>query len=258
KKPSNTFLKFLNENEVHLQKFGADKKAFDFPLAVEVFAAKSAEEIFSGKFDLLVWLGSNTLFFDEPGHLLIPQDKTVGLRPVHHMNIGSLSEKPMDAFWTMIYNVCSVSEDKIFPMKTHIDEKTIRPYFNATFLVERPESGILSKWRVIFDKHYLSPEFLEFFERDNRFAVFMHQAILTGVILSETASEDLLILPGSYNYPLHLWEEDITEDRPRSLKDITAARHEGFYLDKAWKNKMPEGDKIKNWLKEQLSVFLNN
>ena len=72
-------------------------------------------------------------------------------------------------------------------MKTHVDGNTIRPYFNAGHLAVRPEKRLLRKWSETFLELYKAPEFQRFYA-DGRYRIFMHQAVLSGVILAEFTS----------------------------------------------------------------------
>jgi hypothetical protein len=83
--------------------------------------------------------------------------------------------------------------------------------------------------------------------------VFVHQAVLSGVILSELGTDEVLELPPSYNYPLHLHGEDMTEGRPIAMEELVTMRHEGFYSDPLWFDRMPAGDSLKRWLVERLA-----
>lgn len=245
---SKPFRDLLDRAGVQLVLFDAESDLIRFPLALDVAAAGQAEQKARGESERLAWLGSNTVVFHEPNQFLIPDRKQVGYRPVHHVNIGLLARQALDPFWTRVYEECQVPDDRVFSMETHVDARTIRPYFNATSLVVRPEHGLFTTWREIFFKTYQKSDFLEFYRRDERYAVFIHQAILSGLILNMFRKRDLIQLPGTYNYPLHLWRDDVTPARPRRLADLVTVRHEGFYKDPAWRDKMPEGDDLKNWL----------
>lgn len=59
------------------------------------------------------------------------------------------------------------------------------------------------------------------------------------VILSTLAFDEIQELPMEYNYPLHLYEEDVTDHCSNYLEELVAIRHEGFYADPDWMEKMP-------------------
>ncbi|UCG91400.1 MAG: hypothetical protein JSV97_10010 [candidate division WOR-3 bacterium] len=238
---------------VTLIPFEIDYETLRFPFTGDAQAAAVAESMANAKADFLVWLGANTIVLQEPSHLLLPDDKSLGYRPVHHINVGSPYDRPLDPFWILVYQYCSVPKDRIFAMTTHVDDTKIRPYFNAGVLVTRPEKHLLRNWRDTFFRVYQKPDLQKCYRQDNRYAIFIHQAVLSGVILSEFAMDEIQELPATYNYPLHLYAEDSTDYRPSSLEELVTFRHEGFYEDPEWIEKMPAGASLKQWFIERLA-----
>ena len=82
--------------------------------------------------------------------------------------------------------------------------------------------------------------------------IFIHQAVLSGVILSTFAADEIQELPTTYNYPLHLHKQDVTNHRPSRLEELVTFRHEGFYQDPEWTTKMPTKAFLKQWIAERL------
>lgn len=231
--------------------FVIDDELLGFPFMAHAFAAARAEE--DAKAGVLAWLSPNTVVFGEPGDFLLGEGVSLGFRPVHHTLIGSRFDEPLDPFWSLIYELCGVPEERVFPMETHVDGATLRPYFNSGILVARPWRGLMKAWREKYVEVYDEPALRGFYGRDGRYRVFVHQAVLSGVILSELETDELLELPASYNYPLHLHEEDVTDGRPVAMEELVTIRHEGFYTDPHWFERMPAGDSLKRWLVERLA-----
>jgi len=100
---------------------------------------------------------------------------------------------------------------------------------------------------------YDEPSLRGFYDQNGRYRVFVHQAVLSGVILSELGTDEILELPPTYNYPLQLHGKDMTENRPASIEKLVTMRHEEFYSDPRWFEKMPAGDSLKRWLVERLA-----
>ena len=225
-----------------------------FPFARFVLAAATAESLVKGKTKLLVWLGANTIVFNDPKLFLLRENINLGYRPVHHTLIGSFYEKPMDPFWELVYRKCNVPEDRIFPMQTHVDHNTLRPYFNAGFLIVRPEKGLLKAWWEKYRELYHDTSFKEFYEKDELYIIFIHQAVLSGVILSTMERKELQELPFMYNYPLNLYFECPIALRPSNVNDLITARFEGFEEEvPKWLEKIPLQDPLKSWLTDQLN-----
>jgi hypothetical protein len=249
---STTTKERLGSLNVEAIPFKIDSETLQFPLAGDVFAAAIAESTVYSQTDLLAWLGTNTIMLQEPEAFLLQKEKNLGYRPVHHTIVGSRYDKAIDEFWTLVYRCCKVPQDRIFPMKTHIDGTRIRPYFNAGMLITRPRKRLLQKWSNNFFDLYQKPLFQEFYKKDQLYKIFIHQALLSGAILSNFETDELAELPSTYNYPLHLHSKDVTNHRPSFIEEVVTFRHESFYHDKEWIKKMPAKQQLRQWLAERV------
>src|SRR4030066_2250735 len=232
--------------------FKIDSETLQFPFASDVFAAAAAESTVYSHTDLLAWLGTNTVVLQEPEAFLLQNEKNLGYRPVHHTLVGSRYDETLDEFWSLVYHHCNVPQDRIFPMKTHTDETRIRPYFNAGLLITRPYKRLLQTWNdTFFDLHQKLP-FRKFYEKNDLYKIFIHQALLSGVILSKFETNELAELPSTYNYPLHLYTKDVTDHRPSFLEEVVTFRHESFYHDKQWIEKIQAKQQRRKWLADRI------
>ncbi|MGD2246962.1 MAG: hypothetical protein PVF58_01045 [Candidatus Methanofastidiosia archaeon] len=245
----------------HLESLGVkiilyeiDADIMKFPFAGYVRAAATAESLAKEKAACLAWMGMDTLIVNEPTHLLLDSSKIMGYRPVHHTLIGSIYENPVDLFWELIYDTCHVSNDKIFPMHTHVDHNILRPYFNAGYVIVRPEKGLLVTWWDYFKKLYKDPSFEEYYTKNNLYSIFMHQAVLAGVILSMTEKKELQELPFTYNYPLHLYDESPPDLRPQNVSDLITVRYETLNVLETFSFDNP----LRSWLNNELNSFSNS
>lgn len=245
-------IQHLASLDVCLIPFPTERQRLKFFFMGELDALAKAEEICASQAGLLAWLDANTLLLQEPKEFILPADKTLAYRPVHHILLGSRFDQPPDPFWSQIYQACQVAPERIFAMRPVVEDISMRPYFNAGLLVVRPTRGLLQTWRETFLALYQQPAFQAFYAQDQRYMIFMHQAVLAGVILHSLNRDELLELPETYNYPLHLFDIDQTFRRPFGLEVLVTFRHEGFYSDPAWGNKIPARDGLKQWLAEKL------
>ncbi len=113
-----------------------------------------------------------------------------------------------------------------FPMKTHVDGTIIRPYFNAGFLVCRPEVGVLDFWKKNFLEFAYRDEFKVFYKDNIIYSIFIHQAILTACVLTKIKRKQLQELSFEYNYPIHLYHTSAKEFRPENISDLITVRFE--------------------------------
>lgn len=247
------FVKASEDLRMQLKPFQIDEEELRRWFVPHAKAAATAEAQAEGVFDTLAWLNPNAVVVHEPSTFLLPRHISLGYRPVHHALIGSVYDQSLDPFWSRIYGICEVPEERIFPMKTHVENVLIRPYFNAGFLVLKPELGLLRSWEKLFVPSYSSPEFARFYDIDKRYEIFIHQAILSGLILSMTERVEILELPPTYNYPAHLHSADTTPDRPRTMDDTVVFRHEGFYAQEDWSDSFPASRQLTSWLSERLA-----
>ena len=244
--------KRLSALDVHLVPYAIDEQAARFPLAPLAYAAARAEQEVKGNTEILVWMNEDTLIVRPPVEFLLQKDINLAYRPVHHTRIGSVYERPPDDFWSLIYQHCGISADRAFPMETCIRDNTIRAYFNAGLLVVRPECRLLETWLDHFKKLYRHPDFQPFFNSDVIYMVFMHQVVLSGVILNVFGRDELLLLPATVNYPLNLHLECSAEYRPESLNDLTTCRYEGIENLQDALQVILVQEPLRSWLNERL------
>lgn len=238
--------------DVEIIPFEMDKEVLRFPFTGHAEAAALAESKAMENTRLLAWLAPNTLVLREPSDFLPAHGKQLGYRPVHHKLLGLLYDEPLDSFWELVYNHCEVSESRIFPMKPHVEDEPIKPYFNAGLLIVRPERRLLGTWCNSFLEIYKDPMLFDLYKKDQRYAIFIHQAVLTGVLIASLRRDEMFELPAEYNYPVHLYNEDETKSKPESLENCVTLRHETFHKDPDWAKKLQLSDELKQWISDRL------
>ena len=243
----NEHVKF-KDLDVKLIPYDVEDHALKFPFAARVQAAAIAEEMSLGKTELLTWLDSDTLVITEPKELMLSPDKALGYRPVHHKLLGLAWDEQPDSFWALIYQHCQASPQKEFPMMTHVGEK-IRPYFNAGIFVVRPENGLLTRWWQVFQSCYQLPNFLPFYEKNSLYAIFMHQAVFTGVLLNMLDPAEMQELRPNINYPLHLHQDIPLDLRANHIDDLVTVRYEKIFNEPGWQKELPISDQLAGWIK---------
>ncbi len=236
---------------VRLISFAAENKELNFPFAGKTVAAGVAETLAQERGSLLVWMDRDSLVLQEPVPLLLPANKVLGYRPVDHQLIGSLVSKPVDPFWSLIYNYLGVDAQQVAPMVTTVDQETIRAYFNAGMLVVRPEQALLRTWSDNFMRLYEQPAFTPFYKRDILYRLFMHQAVLTGTILDHTDHRQRIELPHLVNYPLHMHTSYPPPLRADRLNDVVTCRYDTLAADPHWEEIISIDDPLRSWLREQ-------
>ena len=239
---------------VQLSTFNRDEEPGKFPFATLVQAASAAETRAEGVCEILVWMLPDTLVLNPPKVFLLPEGTRLAYRPVHHTLVGSIYDQPVDPFWTLIYEHCDVPQDRIFPMETCVRDHIIRPYFNAGMLAVRPQNGLFSDWWNMFQRLYRHPDFLPFYEKDRRYAIFMHQAVLTGVLLHRLTKGEMQELPETVNYPLHLHHEYPPEHRPKTLNALITCRYERLDELPGFLKNIQVEDPLSGWISKRTGM----
>lgn len=236
--------------DIHLHPFHAAAELLNFPFAAKIAAAAQAEAALHGSCECLAWLDLDTIVLRQPDELRLNPGKHLAYRPVHHKLIGPAWDEPLDAFWELVYRSCRVSQARQFPMFTHTGQK-IRPYFNAGSFVTRPAGGLMAYWQETFQQLYQEPEFLGWYQASELYAIFIHQAIFSGVILQMFEADQLQALSPRINYPLHLHTEVPPAQRPTSLDELTTLRYENTFDSPTWRADFPILAPLQPWLQAQ-------
>ncbi|MEZ4643534.1 MAG: hypothetical protein R3E31_12525 [Chloroflexota bacterium] len=253
---------------VEIMPFAGELSTLRFPFAAKVLAAAQAEEAAAQAAQAvqatrttqaggqLVWLDRDSLLIQEPQPLLLDEATQLGYRPVDHTLIGSRYEQPPDPFWQLLYARCGVEATQLWPMMTSVDEVRIRPYFNAGMLVVKPESGLLRSWRDDFLRLYQEPDFAPFYAQDGLYRIFMHQAVLAGVILRELEATSCVELPHLVNYPLHMHAQYPAARRPATMNELISGRYDTFFDDANWAKGFPMQEPLASWLRQNIGQYL--
>ena len=241
----------LESLDARLIPFAVEEAIWKFPFAAKMYAAALAEELAAGQAHFLLWMDTHAIVIQEPGGLLPGTGKHLGYRPVDHTLIGSRMSEPIDGFWNLIYRECGVREENLFPMTASVEGFEIRPYFNAGLVACDPAKSIFGLCRDHFQRLYRDARFETFYEKDVRYRIFMHQAVLTGVILAALKQEELEEFSHLINYPLHMHVDYPRERRPQSLNDLITIRYERFFQNPDWQDIIPVKEPLKSWLEEQ-------
>lgn len=244
--------KKLDQLKAQIIPFEIAPEILEFPFAAKIAAAAFIEARAQGQTERLVFMDHETLVLQAPDEFLISADQGLGYRPVHHKLIGSAWDQPPDSFWKLIYEVCDVPGENLFPMNTHIGER-VRPYFNAGMFIIRPEKGLLAQWQNVFLKWYRQPAFQVYYEKEPLYVIFIHQAIFTGVLLHNLKPGEMYELSDKVNYPLHLHKDIPGDQRPATMNALITVRYEDIFDKPGWQQ-LPITEPLKSWLASQSQV----
>ena len=106
----------------------------------------------------------------------------------------------------------------------------IRPYFNTHIFAVRPDKGLMQAWWSLFQKMIQDRAFQSSTCKDTLHRLFLHQAILSALLVMELPEGKLRMLPPTYNYPLELHRQVPSEKRPERLDDLVCAVYEDAFV----------------------------
>lgn len=200
-----------------------------YPFMEKVYACYQAELTAGEDIDSLIWLDLGCLVVNPPLLYELSSDFDVSFRPVHHTNVGSATAEPPDSFWNGIYQALEI-DDVPFTVESFADQKILRPYFNTHNFSVRPQIGIYQAWWDYFHRIVNDIEFQSNACGDQLHKIFLHQAILSGLIMKMLDFERIRILPATYNYPLNLQDEIPAERQVKVLNELVTPVYEDMSI----------------------------
>jgi len=235
-----------------------------FPLAAKAFAAAKVEEMTTGKVGTLVWLDPGTLILGPPKESDLTNGAAAAVAPVHLVNTGQADNEPVDAYWGPIYKRCGLDSKTIFPVETFIDCKKIRAWLNCGMFSVRPERGLWREWATILGEFLADRDYQRTAIADRAHRTFLHQAVISALIVSRLDRREIRMLPRGYNYPLFCHGLDFTtltgatyripeHKRVRKLNDLTSIFLESLFAEHPdWIEHVPPADEpLRSWLLQE-------
>ena len=120
----------------------------------------------------------------------------------------------------------------------------------------KDEKQFLLKWAEQYKDMIYDEEITEFFRKDELYAIFTHQAVLSSLFLTEFEKEETHKLPFEYCYPIYLFHESLETLQPESINQMITFR---LYIDKLlkpeWRASVPIEEPLKTWLENKLDEF---
>ncbi len=240
-------LKKLNVNIVPFDYYTSEQKIY---YTTKSMAAGAAEMYAIGKVEQLIYTDVEAIFLNDPSLMALNKSKKLGIRPLDIHNIGSLWDAPLNDFWSTIFRMLQVNENNVFPVISTVDSAKLRAYFNACLITVKPENGLLQKWSNNLARLRDNPVWNQFFERDEMYRIFLHQAILTGTILAELNEDEIEQYPVQVNFPLYAYPRH--PHKPEWINDLLTCRLDLLGTDDCWKSWLPMRDPVKSWLISQV------
>ncbi len=238
----------------HLESLGVRVLSLDVPDKVaryhygaKVYACARAENLATAAVRSLVWLSPEFLVVNPPLLLDLARSFDAAVRPVHCKNVGILATEPLDDFWKQIYETVGMN-DVHSPVESFVDGLRIRPYFNTHAFALDPQKGLCGRWLDCFESLVCDRAFQSRACSDQSHQIFLHQAILSAIIVTMLAPHRIRTLPPEYNYPYNLHPSVPPELRAPVLNDLVTIAYDDRPLDPRVVSDIDIHEPLRSWL----------
>jgi hypothetical protein len=170
-------------------------------------------------------------------------------RPVHIQNIGLSADHALDPYWNKVYQEIGLG-DTGYRVESYVDMQWIWPYFNTHLFAIDPRQAVLRTWLNHFTALIADVSYQEATCSDVQHRIFLHQAVLSTLLVKSIEQEQIRILPPEYSYPLHLHKEISPERRVTSLNDLVCPVYEGAFQYPDTVSDMEIEEPVLSWFHE--------
>ncbi len=216
-------------------------------LAHKVYACAQAEELATPKVQSLIWLSPPCLILKPPVLFDLAGSFDAAVRPVHIKNVGNLAGEPVDAFWKGVYQAVGVCDIQS-TVESFVDVRHIRAYFNSAAFSVNPSAGLFRRWSECFEALVRDQEFQSGPCQDERHRLFLHQAVLSALIVTMLDPERIRTLPPDYGYPYNLHQDVPQDRRATALDDLVCAIYEERSVDPHVMDDIEVNEPLRSWL----------
>ncbi len=258
--PTNFPCESLRGKNIVLLPLEADPSLLNYPLAIKAFAAAQVEKIVKDKVSSLAWFDPATLVLGSLKELDLENGYDAAVRPVSLVNTIGISpgSKP-DDYWAPIYEKLGLDFKNLPAYETVVDEKPIQPYFNCEIFSVDPSLCIFTDWadlltKFLKDENYQKNVCNTFLRR-----LFLHQAVLSGVIVSKVKPENIKPLSIKTGYPFGQHERLSDQKRIKSLNELSTIIFDyQWEKNPRWMEKIPVREPLKKWLIDTYNDYIKS
>lgn len=238
--------------DVELLPLETGREFLDYPLAIKAFAAAAVERRVRGAAGTLAWLDPGAVVLNSLDALDLGGKHGAALRPVSLVNnIGLPPGVEPNDYWAPIYAANRLDFRAVPTLRTVVDEADVQPYFNCEVYSVDPALGLCAEWagqlaKLLRDGEYQRTACTTFTRK-----LFLHQAVLSGVVASRVKQPLLKPLPITSGYPFNQHARLSLAKRVAALNDVSIVIFdEAWERNPAWIDRIPVREPLKSWLLE--------
>lgn len=220
----------LEGNDVQVFPLSVPDTVSHYYFADKVYACAQAEEMAIPGIQSLIWIDPACLIIKPPLLFDLGQSFDAAVRPVHIRNVGIPLKEPLDGFWKKICEIVGVHDIET-TIETFIDAQHIRSYFNSHAFSINPLLGLLQRWFECFEALVCDEEYQMAACSDELHQIFLHQAVLSALLVTRLEPGRVCVLPPDYNYPYNLHQSVPLDRRAAALNDLVCITYEDRSLD---------------------------
>ena len=241
---------------VNLLPLETDESLPSYPFVQKMEALAQAEKLLDGKAGTMVWMDADGLVLQEPVEFDLPENIKLAIRPVNlRNNVGLLANDPVDKFWEKIYKMANLKVEGIPIIETYVDTEMVRAYLNCAIFSIRPDMGVLKESLDIFKKLLNDKEYQYEAIATFNHIIFLHQAILSAVMVSKIKEDEIHWFSMAAGYPLHHYKELTPDKRPLRANDLESLIYAYSWGSPNWMTgEINVDEPLKTWLEKQYEI----
>jgi len=259
----------LKDKNVQLVPLELKESVRNYPFAAKAYAAAKVESLIAGKARSLAWFDPETMLLRSPREMDLRDGISAAVAPVAFINTGQAENEPVDAYWAAIYKKCSLDPKKLFIVETKVDCKKVRAWLNCGMFAVRADRGLCREWAKVLDELLHDKEYQRTAITDAVHRTFLHQAVISTLIVSRLDRREIHMFSPGYNYPLYCHDINFevangtyrmpAHKKARKLNDLTSVFIESFFIQHPdWIRYVPPVDgPLKKWLTEEVKLAMS-
>jgi hypothetical protein len=248
----------LAGDNVESLRIEVDSIFLDYPLAIKAFAASNVEQEVKKKIRTLVWLDPGVIVLNSLESLDLKGRFDVSVRPVSLVNnIGLPPGIAPDDYWRPIYKENRLDYKTVRTIETVVDAVQIQPYYNCEVYSINPGLGLCKEWAAQLEELLRDNSYQENTCTTLQRRLFLHQAVLSGIIASRIKARRIKALPLTSGYPFNQHDRLAGERKASSLNELSAVIFDyAWSSNPTWMDMMRIDEPLRSWLIETYNEYL--